>query len=175
MIEGRVLCWWLILITARDPTLDSTNLITPTPTTKHKAKYVCLRMWKCDLGDYIYPLPASWSHCPLGAAYCTTAGCVIKSPKKFENMDSLRFYSQNSNPVWAHNGTCELTVKALKGDDRKCGHRVWTQDFMQLKRGTKKKKNVHLCAHVFLGVQEMLVWGHWCVPSVPLVTGGVLI
>lgn len=73
-------------------------------TTKNKAEYVCLRMWKCDLGDYTYPLPASWSHCPLVAAYCTTAGCVSKSPKKFENMDSLLFYSPNSNPVWAHNG-----------------------------------------------------------------------
>lgn len=114
MIEGRVLRWWLILITACHPALDSTNLITPTPTTKPKVEYVCLRMWKCDLGDYTYPLPASWSHCLPGAPYCTTTGRVWKSPKKFENMDSLLFYSLNSNPVGAHNGTL-LSESAERG------------------------------------------------------------
>lgn len=98
-------------------------------------------MWKCDLGNYTYRLPASWSHCLLVAAYWTTADRVSKSPKKFENMDSLLFYFQNSNPVWAHNGTL-LSESGEKGWPQ-----VWPQS---LNSGfhVAGGDNMHFCARV---------------------------
>lgn len=83
-------------------------------------------------------------------------------------MDSLLFYFQNSNPVWAHNGTL-LSESGEKGQPQ-----VWPQS---LNSGfhVAGGDNMHFCAHVFLGVQEMWVWDHDCVPQMSLVTGGVLI
>lgn len=97
MIESRVLCWWLILITACHPALDSTNLIAHTPHNKTQG-WVCVfknvEVWP---GGLHLPPPSL-------LVALSAVGRVSRSPKKFENMDSLLFYAPNSNPVWAYNG-----------------------------------------------------------------------
>lgn len=85
-------------------------------------------------------------------------------------MDSLRFYSSNSNPIWAHNGAL-LSESGERGQPQ-----VWPPSLNSEFHALKGEKNsMHLCAHVFVGAEKMRVWGHETVPLVRLITGGVLI
>lgn len=143
--------------------LDSPNLITHTPATKHKAEYVCLRMWKCDLVDHTYPPSQPPGRIVRWGRHIVTPWVASQRAQSLKIWTTCSFIPRILIPFGL---TMALySVKVVKGDDCKCGHWVWTQDFIQLKvwRGGAKKQCAFMCTCVLgcPGDASMRSWVCW--------------